>query len=133
MRLRRFWKGYFFLMVVLTIGGFVLPFFVSSEPSGEEFEDLVLLPLYIAQLVGLFGFAYWRAIGTRRIWQLIFGATLLEAAWNLYRFATEVPPSELGSLFIIGLTVTIVPLIALLVLALYSYAFRAPDLWTKAT
>jgi len=130
---RRLWKGYFFLMVALTIGGYVLPFFVPAEPSGEEFEDLVLLPLYIAQLVGLFGFAYWRAIGTRRIWKWIFGATVLETAWMLYGFIRETPPSELGSFFMIGLTVTIVPLVVLLFLALYSYAFRAPDLWAKAT
>ena len=130
---RRLWKGYFFLMVALTIGGYVLPFFIPAEESGEEFEDLVLLPLYFAQLVGLFGFAYWRAIGTRRIWQWIFGATVLETAWMLYGFVTESPQSELGSSFMIGLAVTIVPLLALLFWALFSYAFRAPSLWAKAT
>jgi FtsH-binding integral membrane protein len=130
---RRLWKVYFFLMVALTIGGYLLPLFVSAEPSGEEFEDLVLIPLYLAQLVGLFGFAYWRAIGTRRIWQWIFGATVLETVWMLYGFVTEVPPSELGSFFMIGLAATIVPLLALLFWALFSYAFRAPSLWAKAT
>ena len=130
---RRLWKSYFFLMVALTIGGYILPYFVSAESSGEEFEDLVLIPLYVAQLVGLFGFAYWRAIGTRRIWQWIFGATVLETAWMLYGFVTESPQSELGSSFMIGLAVTIVPLLALLIWALFSYAFRAPDLWAKAT
>jgi len=130
---RRLWKGYFFLMVALTIGGYILPYFVSAESSGEEFEDLVLIPLYVAQLVGLFGFAYWRAIGTRRIWQWIFGATVLETAWMLYGFVTESPQSELGSSFMIGLAVTIVPLLALLLWALFSYAFRAPGLWAKAT
>lgn len=131
---RRLWKSYFFLMVALTIGGYILPYYVSAEPSGEEFEDLVLIPLYVAQLVGLFGFAFWRAIGTRRIWQWIFGATVLETVWMLYGFtATEIPPAELGSFFMIGLTVTIVPLLALLIWALFSYAFRAPDLWAKAT
>ena len=116
-------------MVALTIGGYVLPFFIPAEASGEEFENLVLLPLYFAQLVGLFGFAYWRAIGTRRIWQWIFGATVLETAWMLYGFVTESPQSELGSSFMIGLAVTIVPLLALLLWALFSYAFRAPGLW----
>src|SRR5688572_24954545 len=119
---RRLWKGYFFLMAALTIGGSILSFFVSTEPTGEEFEDLVLIPLYVAQLVGLFGFAYWRAIGTRRIWQWIFGATVLETGWMLYGFTTmEAPPAELGSFFIIGLTATIVPLLALQMWALFSY------------
>ena len=129
---RRLWKAYFVLMVALTIGGYALPLFVSIEPSGGEFEDLVLLPLYLAQLVGLFGFAYWRAIGTRRIWQWIFGATVLETAWMLYGFVTEVRPSELGSFFMIGLGVIIAPLLILLFWALFSYAFRAQGLWPKA-
>ncbi|MGH8223544.1 MAG: hypothetical protein ACREQZ_11280 [Woeseiaceae bacterium] len=120
-------------MVALTIGGYVLSFFVPAEPSGKEFEDLVLLPLYLAQLIGLFGFAYWRAIGTRRIWQWIFGATVLETAWMVHGFVTEIPPSELGSFFMIGVAATIVPLLALLFWALFSYAFRAPGLWAKAT
>ena len=130
---RRFWKVYFFSMVVLTIGAYVVPFFIASEPTGHEAEDLALLPLYIAQLVGLFGFAYWRSIGTRRIWQYVFAATVLETAWMLDGFAAELPPSELASSFVIVLVVTILPLLGLLLFALYSYAFRASNLWAKAT
>ena len=131
---RRFWKGYFFLTVAMAIGGFALPFFVPPEARRELFfEDLALLPLYIAQIVGLFGFAYSRAIGTRRFWQLIFGATVLEAAWTLYGFIAEVPPPELGSLFVIGVALTVVPFLTLVCVGLYSYAFRSTDLWVKTT
>lgn len=130
---RRFWKAYFFLMVALTVSGFVLPLAFPADPEHQAFDDLVWVPLYLAQLVGLFGFAYWRAIGTRRIWQWIFGATVLETAWMVYGFVSEAPPSELGSFFAIGLALTIMPLVALLFWALFSYAFRAPDLWAKAT
>jgi len=133
MKWHRFWKAFFFLMVALTIGGFVFPFFVLPEDRGEMFEDLVWLPLNIAQLVGLFGFAYSRAIGTRRIWQLIFGATVLEAAWVLYSLAAEVPPSELGSSFVVAIAGFVVLLIALLCVGLYLYAFRATESWSKAT
>ena len=129
----RFWKSYFFLMVAMTIGGFVFPFFVPPEDRPDGYEDLVLLPLYIAQLVGLFGFAYSRAIGTRRIWQLVFGATVLEEAWMLYGFVTAIPPPELGSSFVLGIAAITVPLLILLCVALYSYAFRARELWSKAT
>jgi hypothetical protein len=130
---RRFWKGFFFLMVVLTIGGYALPFLYPEEIGQNEFQDLALLPLYLAQLVGLFGFAYWRAIGTRRIWQWIFGATVLETAWMTHGFLSESPPSELGSVFVIGLAATLIPLLALFLWALFSYAFRATHLWAKAT
>ncbi|MDH5352429.1 MAG: hypothetical protein OEX78_16600 [Betaproteobacteria bacterium] len=131
---RRLWKAYFFLMVALTVSGYIFPFLVSAEPSGQEFEDVALIPLYVAQLVGLFGFAYWRVIGTRRIWQWIFAASVLETAWMLYGFATtDMPPVELGSFFMTGVIATIVTLVALQMWALFSYAFRAPDLWTEAT
>jgi hypothetical protein len=131
---RRLWKSYFFLMTALMISVYILPFFPSTDPGGWEFEELVLLPLYVAQLVGLFGFAYWRAIGTRRIWQMIFGATVLETGWMLYGLISiEPPPAELGSLFIVWLAVTIVPLLALQFWALFSYAFRVLDLWARAT
>jgi uncharacterized membrane protein YhaH (DUF805 family) len=133
MKRRQFWKGYFFLMLAMAIGGFVLPFFVPPEDRGEVFEDLALLPLYIAQLVGLFGFAYSRAIATRRVWQLIFGATVLEVMWVLYGFVTVVPPSELGSSFVVGVALIMVPFLTLLCVGLYSYAFRSTDLWAKAT
>src|SRR5882672_6424860 len=124
MKWHRFWKGYFFLMVAMTMGSLVLPFFVPPEDRPDGYEDLVLLPLYIAQLVGLFGFAYSRAIGTRRIWQLVFGATVLEQAWVLYGFVTAVQPPELGSSFVIGLAAILMPLLILLCIGLYSYAFR---------
>ncbi len=133
MKCHRFWKGYFFLMVAMAVGGFALPFFVSPEDRAEGYEDLVLLPLDIAQLVGLFGFAYSRAIGTRRIWQLIFGASVLEEAWMVYGFVSVVPPPELGSSFVIGIAAITVPLLILLCIGLYLYAFRANDLWSKAT
>lgn len=129
---RRLWKAFFFVMVALTVGGYALVFVVPAEPTDRELEDLFLLPLYVAQLVGLFGFAYWRAVGTRRIWQWIFAATIVEVAWMIYGFVTEAAPWELGAAFMIGLAATLVPLFALQLVALYSYAFRADDLWAKA-
>jgi len=133
MKWRRFWKGFFYAMVILTVGGFALRFFVPFEDHGEMFEELVWLPLNIAQLVGLFGFAYSRAIGTRRIWKMILGATVLEAAWVLFSIASDAPPSELGSWFFIAIVGFIVVLLALLCVGLYSYAFRATELWLRAT
>ncbi|MGQ0511863.1 MAG: hypothetical protein ACT4P9_14770 [Betaproteobacteria bacterium] len=134
---RLFWKGFFFLMAGLTIGSYVLPFLYPTEMGENETQDFALLPLYIAQLIGLFGFAYWRAIGTRRIWQWIFGATVLETAWMTYGFLSESlsesSPSEPGSFFMIGLAATIFPLLVLFFWALFSYAFRAPHPWAKAT
>ncbi len=133
-----FWKIYFFLMVAMTIGGIVLPTVLSLDDSNETdssevFEGFVLMPLYIAQLVGLFGYAYARSIATRRSWQWIFGASIAEALWMLYGFISEVPLSDVGTVFVIGLGVTIVPLYLVLFVGLYSYAFRSPELWTKAT
>jgi len=120
-------------MVVMTLVGLVVPFFIPPEDRTEMFRDLVLLPLYIAQLVGLFGFVYSRAIGTRRIWQLVFGATVLETAWMLYCFGSEIAPSELGSSFVIVVAVVTVTLLIPLWVGLYSYAFRKTELWFRAT
>jgi hypothetical protein len=133
MKWHRFWKGYFFLMLAMTIGSLVLPFFVPPEDRPDGYEDLVLLPLDIAQLIGLFGLAYSRALGTRRIWQLVFGATVLEETWMVYGFIDVVPPPELGSWFVAGVAAIALPLLILLCVGLYLYAFRAKELWSKAT
>ena len=127
------WKLYFYLAVLLTVGVGATPFLVSSDITAYTLRDIALWPLYVAQLVGLYGYVYVRRIGSCRIWQLIFVVSMLDAFWMAYEFTTSASPAELGSLFVVTVAAAAAVLILPLWLALYSYAFRSESLWANAT
>jgi len=129
---RKFWKFFFFLMVALTISGLVLPFAEPLGYRGSITSELFLLPLYVTQLVALFGLAYSRPFGSRRIWQVVFGVTLLNELWGLYGIL-KVPTTQWELSFIFTVVLLIVLLLIPLCIGLYSYAFNENDLWANAT
>ena len=126
------WQGYFIFMAALTIGSLV--FLFVYYPPTDRFElasELAILPLYFAQLVGLYGFVYFRRFGSRISWKALFVATVVETVWMLY--------PDFGGLFLAyDLVLFLVMLVSSLVflpllVGLYSYAFRNSAPWLNAT
>ncbi len=71
---RLWWKLYFLVALVLMVLTAIAPLFV--EPTEVQWWTWSDIPLYLVQLIALFGLAFWRRIGASRLWQLIFIATL---------------------------------------------------------
>jgi hypothetical protein len=135
MRRRWYWKMYFILMAALTVGGAGLSFYHWNETASlDRLAEWASLPLYIVQLVGLFGFIYWRRIGSSLLWKLVFGATVLELVWAAYEMAVETSPLFSDDLsFFLAMAVGGIVLLLPLLVALYIYAFRSRVLWVQAT
>jgi hypothetical protein len=68
---RKWWKVYFFLALTLTVLGVALPLFIDE---GQELAwwEWIYMPLYVVQIVGLFGFVYWRRLAIPPLWQFVF-------------------------------------------------------------
>jgi hypothetical protein len=131
---RWYWKLYLILMTALTVGGVGLPFYYWEESSSiDRMAEWLSLPMYIVQLVGLFGFIYWRRIGSALLCKLVFAATVLELVWVAYEMSMETGPFPGENLpfflaMVVGGSVVLLPL----VVALYVYAFRSHRLWVEA-
>src|SRR5262245_33658376 len=85
---RTWWKVYFFLVLALTIGGVGLALFFD-EGKETAWWERVYIPLYIIQLVGLFGFVFWRRLGVAAVWQLVFLVSVAYEGWNLFSMASD--------------------------------------------
>jgi hypothetical protein len=129
---RKWWKAYFFLALALTVFGLAFPLFVDERPKVAWWE-WVYIPLYIVQIVGLFGFSFWRKIAIPPLWQFVFIASVAYEAWNLYSTVTdrELAP-EYGGFIASTLAATLLLQVPLLV-GLFLYGFRCKELWRGAT
>src|SRR5688572_14146823 len=85
---RKWWKAYFFLMLALTVGGLALPLFIENDRQMAWWEWLYY-PLYAVQIVGLFGFVYWRRFGVPLVWQVVFLASVMYEVWDLFQMSTD--------------------------------------------
>ena len=133
---RWYWKLYFFAMTALTAVAIALVVVPPSESMDYDLlVDWIALPLYVVQLVGLFGFVYARRIGWPLLWRVVLAASALELAWTLYSLLEDLPDAEepywpyLSAVGVIALAIAamMVPMLV----ALYRYGFRAPELWAK--
>jgi hypothetical protein len=138
MQRRWYWKLYFFLGVLLTalmvvlLVGFSL-YFPEQASALEIVSGWVALPLYVVQLIGLYGFVYWRRFGYERLWQLIFAATVIETVWTFYSVGDDLPDLEGYETGLLAFTaVAGTALTAPLLIALFIYAFRSSRLWAEA-
>ena len=119
----------------LTTAGWSLMFFLSEETTAiEDIVGWAALPIYLVQLVGLFGFVYWRRIGSALLWKLVFAVTILDLLWQGYSFAIDAAGfADTGTgIFVIMLIVAAAIYLPLLA-ALYLYAFRSDNLWARAS
>jgi hypothetical protein len=126
---------YLILMAALTVGGVGLSFYYWEETASlDRIAEWMSLPMYIVQLIGLFGFIYWRRIGSSLLWKFVFGATVLELVWAVYEMAVETSPFPRDDLmFLLAMAVGGTVLLLPLLVALYIYAFRSQGLWVQAT
>ena len=134
---RWYWKLYLLVMAVLTLtfAGWGQMFFLSEETTAiEDIAGWAALPMYLVQLVGLFGFVYWRRIGSALLWKLVFAVIILELLWQGYSFAIDAAGfADTGTgVFVIMLIVAAAIFLPLLA-ALYLYAFRSDNLWARAS
>jgi hypothetical protein len=130
---RRLWKAYFFLALALTFLGLALPVFVGEDPKMAWWE-WVYMPLYVVQIVGLFGFVFWRRLAVPPVWQFVFIASVAYEAWNLVSTATNPELEGTGytglALMTVGATLV---LQAPMFIGLFLYGFRCRELWHGAT
>jgi hypothetical protein len=132
---RWYWKVYLILIASMTVGGIGLSFYWWEETvSLDRIAEWISLPMHGVQLAGLFGFVYFRRIGSSVLWKFVFAATVVELAWMTYEMTTDAGPFS-SSDFAILAAITVVGVVMLLPLlvALYVYAFRSRELWAKAT
>ncbi|MCA1381238.1 MULTISPECIES: hypothetical protein [Bradyrhizobium] len=121
------WKLYFALFGVTTLGG-VGVILVDGPHPIYPLADYVILTLTIAQLVGLFGYAFQRPILSERLWQSAFPLFTLNLIATLViasiRFAAARPeygaPVAAFAVILVGL-----PWHLPLLLADRRYAFRS--------
>lgn len=119
-------------MVVLAIGFYLYPGY-ETAPS-DIVVEWISLPFYIVQLLGLYGFVYWRRFGYERLWQLVFAVTVIETVWTVYSVGDDLPDLEgyetgLLAVMAVGGTALMAPLLV----ALFIYAFRSSRLWAEAS
>src|SRR3954463_14830160 len=118
---RWYWKLYFFAMTALTA---VAIAFVVVPPSESTDYDLLVdwaaLPLYIVQLVGLFGFVYARRVGWALLWRIVFAASVAELLWTIYSLLGDVPDTDLSYWSAVGMiALAIVAMMVPMLVALY--------------
>lgn len=130
---RRWWKVYFFLALALTVAGLVVPF-IADDDQNMAWWEWIYIPLYVVQILGLFGFVFWRRLGVPPVWQVVFFASLAYEAWDLFSAATN---PELEGTGYTGLVVMVnTAILALqvpMLIALFLYGFRSRELWNGAT
>ena len=130
---RWYWKLYLLVMAVLTIAGWGLMFFFTEETTAiEDIAQWAGLPMYLVQLVGLFGFVYWRRIGSALLWKLVFAVTILDLLWQGYSFAIEAAGfADTGTGVFVFMSIVVLAFFLPLLAALYLYAFRSDDVWAR--
>jgi hypothetical protein len=129
---RLWWKAYFFLMLVLTVIGIgFAPFFLESPE--RDWWDWIFIPMYCLQLVGLFGFAYWRPIAVPLIWRATFAVSIPYEVWNMASLILEDGPSHGLMIFMIGVAIAMLLIQGPLFIAIYRYGFKCKELWHGAT
>ena len=130
---RKWWKAYFFLALALTVGGLALPLFVD-EAREQALWEWIYIPLYAVQIVGLFGFVYWRRLAIPPLWQFVFVASVVYAAWDLFSMATdpELKGNSYADLVFATAGLTLLFQVPMLI-GLFLYGFRCKELWRGAT
>ena len=122
---RTWWKAYFFVMLALMVLGLASRLFIQDGPLLPWWEWL-LIPLFVVQIVGLFGFAYWRRLGIPLLWRVAFVASVANEVWDLVSITTDVELKD--DTFFLGATLFLqIPML----IGLFLYAFRSKELWPR--
>jgi hypothetical protein len=129
---RNWWKAYFFLALAIAVAIMALPLYVYEEGPSTDWRDWMDVPLYMMQLIGLFGFAYWRRIGAPVVWQIVFLGSLAYSGWSWFSMATDPDLLNAGHEALIVLSILGSLLLeAPLLIALFLYGFKCRALWRR--
>jgi hypothetical protein len=135
---RWYWKVYFFFLaaqMVLTIG-FSL-YYLEDATALDAIAEWAVFPLYAVQLLGLYGFIYWRRFANAMLWRLVFVASIVEAAqtsWVVYSMPDSLPDiPAFGSWIFLATALVVAVLIVPLLVGLFLYAYRSAALWATAS
>jgi hypothetical protein len=124
---RTWWKVYFLVILAPTILGIASRLFVEHDRQLPWWEWLVI-PLSVVQIVGLFGFVYWRRLVSPLLWQVVFLLSVANEVWDLVSISTD--PELKDDTFFVGAVVFLqIPLL----IGLFLYGFRCKELWRGAT
>jgi len=123
----RGWRIYAWVMAALLLLALVLTVF---EGSGSIIIDAIDYGVSALSLVGVFGYAYGRAIATRAFWRVLLPVLI---AWDSGMLIRQYLDPETGSDLLI-FSVIVVLVASLLVpsyIAVFRYGYRSPALWTS--
>ena len=121
------WRAFFsFAAVLMTLGILAIPFM-----SDLTLLDLIDFVASIIAFVGLFGFAYYKPIGSVVFWRYFFYFMLFESVVFIIVLpligATRYgQPTALDAIYLFEMIYAYV-----LLSALYFYAYRRPFVWTR--
>jgi hypothetical protein len=130
MRRGWFWKLYLALMVLLLVGGIIFEFYHWEL---VRIFDLIKFLLYVLQLIGLFGFVYWRRIASAVLWKFVFAVAVCQFLYECYLMAVQPLGSFLGNGSLVALGIVGFAINFPFFVALYIYGFRSHRLWATAT
>ena len=134
-----FWRAYFYVFALITTLVIALPYVdwfaptLEFEPNAEDYGSHALA---IIELLGLYGFAYSRKIGSRTIWKLVLVLSLSYSAYYTNSQWTEVGLEFFdffSSATLIAMAVVVCGLFLPLWIALYRYAWTERQLWASRT
>lgn len=95
-----------------------------------EWGEWLSVPIYVLQLVALWGYAFWRRIGTPPWWKLVLAATIVLEAWFAYQMAADPQLAfAYGDWPVMGAVVAVYVFEVPIWFALFLYAFRCRQLW----
>jgi hypothetical protein len=122
---KRGWRVYFWLVTVL-FGVLLVAEFI--EPGDDTVADAVDSATWGFSLIGVFGFAYSRAILSQRLWQIWLPIVVVKDLFILSRqFSTghiELETATFAFIAVISVIVFIPEYIAL-----YRYGYQSETLW----
>ena len=122
------WKVFFWLITLLAYFGMrQLPAF--DNLSLIELIDLILT---VITLVGIFGFAYYRALLNMVFWRYFFYALLIDMVilsvfYPLLGFSRYGHPPTFGIEYLLELALS-----GAILYAVYTYAYKRPFIWYNA-
>jgi hypothetical protein len=121
------WKVVFWVTTILILFAVIMTLFAGIPP---EAEDIISLPIQVLGQFCIYGYAYQKAVGTKKIAIAVF---VLNLALSIYSLIGAAPLLlELKELWEISLFAAAVIIVAVLLIPLYRYSFKSEHIWGHA-
>lgn len=130
-RQKKRWKLFFFLILILEALSIVS---LMADPAVAGYEVVLELLIYSLVILGLFGFAFHKALLKQVLWKLLLPVVIAYDFYSISRmdwsFESGAGPSAYYFAIAFALVVML-PLMGLQYYVLYSYGFQADHIWHK--